>query len=271
MKESLVKSIKSLPPLSQTIVEINKIYNNPDATVSDMAKVIEKDPMVMANLLKTANSPLYGFAKEIKTVLQAVSLFGMSTTRTIVIGNSIRKLLNVDMEPYKITSERFAEISAMQARLAFEWFKESDKQKAEELQLVAFLQETGKILIASEIIQEDETYAFSSEIEMTNDVAAVERSFVGNSASEVSGYIFEHWKFDDSFLEMIYYADAPQEAPSEYQEAAQILHVVKTIIPINKPLQENSIAFGVKKAEKFALDTASLQNAIAKLQKVANG
>ncbi len=271
MKESLVKSINALPPLSQTILEINKIYNNPDAGVADMAKVIEKDPMVMANLLKTANSPLYGFAREIKSVTQAVSLFGLSTTRAIVLGNSIRKLLNVDMEPYKVSSEQFANISALQAKLVFEWLRLKDKSLAEDLQLIAFLQETGKILIASEIIKDDETYAFSSEIELTNDVAGVERSFVGSSASEVSGYIFEYWKFDDPFLEKIYYADNPNEAPDEYQKAAQILHVVKAIVPINKPLAQNSIAIGLKKAEKFGLDVASLEEAIQKVQKVVNG
>ncbi len=51
----------------------------------------------------------YCFGKEIKSVSQAVSLFGMSMTRSIAIGNSVRKLLNVDMEPYGITSEKFAD------------------------------------------------------------------------------------------------------------------------------------------------------------------
>jgi len=105
MKESIVNSVKSLPPLSKTIADINAVFANEEAGVIEMAKVIEKDPMVVANLLKAANSPLYGFAKEIKNVLQAVSLFGLSTTRSIAIGNAVRKLLNVDMEPYGISSE----------------------------------------------------------------------------------------------------------------------------------------------------------------------
>ena len=45
------------------------------------------------------------------SVAQAVSLFGMSMTRSIGLGNSVRKLLNVDMEPYGITSDRFSLLS----------------------------------------------------------------------------------------------------------------------------------------------------------------
>jgi len=262
MKESIVSSIKSLPPLSKTIAEINRVYVDSEAGVVEMAKVIEKDPMVVANLLKAANSPLYGFAKEIKNVTQAVSLFGLSTTRSIAIGNAVRKLLNVDMEPYGISSEKFAEISALQAALALRWFKKLDKAKAEELHLMAFLQETGKILIASDIIKEDETTPFKSEIETTNSIAQVEKSFVDTTTSVVSAMIFKHWKFDEEFVEAIKYADYPTQAPQEVSEYAQALHIVKTVVPVNKPLTEQSIVFGLQKADKLGFDHELLEDSI---------
>ncbi len=262
MKESIVNSVKSLPPLSKTISEINRVYADSEAGVVEMAKVIEKDPMVVANLLKAANSPLYGFAKEIKNVSQAVSLFGLSTTRSIAIGNAVRKLLNVDMEPYGVTSERFAEISAMQAALALNWFKKFDRQKAEDLHLMAFLQETGKILIASDIIKDDETIPFKSEIETTNNVAQVEKSFVDTTASVVSAMIFKHWKFDEEFVEIIKYADYPTQAPEEIAEFSKALHIIKTIVPINKPLTEQSIVFGLQKADKFGFDHEVLEDSV---------
>ncbi len=262
MKSSIVESIKSLPPLSKTISEINRVYNDPEAGVVEMAKVIEGDPMVVANLLKAANSPLYGFAKEIKNVSQAVSLFGLSMTRSIAVGSAIRKLLNVDMEPYGITSEKFAEISSQQAALAYRWFKKIDKAKAEKLHLIAFLQETGKILIASDIIQEDETIAFKSEIELTNNIAAVEKSFVDTTTSLVSALIFKHWKFDEEFVEILKYADYPSQAPDAIQDLSSALHIVKTVVAVNKPFAEPSIILGLKKAEKFGFDHEVLEDSI---------
>ncbi len=262
MKESIVNSIKSLPPLSKTIMEIERVYADNDAGVAEMAKVIENDPMVVANLLKAANSPLYGFAKEIKNVMQAVSLFGLSTTRSIAIGNAVRKLLNVDMEPYGITSDKFAEISSMQGALALQWFKKIAPQKADELHMMAMLQETGKILIASEIIQDDETFAFKSEIEMSHNIAQVEKSFVDTTTSVVSAMIFKHWKFDDAFVNTIKYGDYPSQSPEEIAQEAQALHIIKTIIPVNKPLEEQSIVFGLKKADKFGFDYTILEECV---------
>jgi len=121
LKSSIIDNIKALPPLSSTIVKINQIYADENSTIKDMGNAIEHDPMIVANILKIANSPLYGFGREIKNAAQAVSLFGMSMTRSIAIGNSIRKLLNVDMQPYKVTSDEFARISSLQAALILNW------------------------------------------------------------------------------------------------------------------------------------------------------
>jgi len=265
MKSSIIESIKSLPPLSKTITDINMVYASEDSSIHDLAKVVERDPMIVANLLKAANSPLYGFGKEIRNASQAVTLFGMSLTRSIAVGNSIRKLLNVDMKPYNITSERFAEISSLQANLILKWYSHIDKQKAEILYLAAFLQETGKILIASDVIQEDESYSFAAEVEFTNDLPALERSYVEVSSSEVTAEIFDHWGFDQAFIEMIKYSDNPDAAPSKIKEYALALNIVKTILPINKPLSEQAISFGLRKAHDAGYNHETLEDEIDRM------
>ena len=142
MNPSIVERIKSLPPLPKTLVDIQAICNRPDGSVGELSTVVEGDPMIVANLLKSANSPLYGFGKEIGSVSQAVSLFGMSMTRSVAISASVKKLLKVDMAPYKVTPDQFADISTMQASLINRWFAKVDPSKKDKLFLAALLQET---------------------------------------------------------------------------------------------------------------------------------
>lgn len=270
MKSSMINSIKSLPPLPKTVIDIQRVCNDPESSINDLVKTIEGDPMIVANLLKAANSPLYSLRREINNVAQAVSLFGMSMTRSIGLGNSVRKLLNVDMEPYGITSERFAEISSMQAVLSHKWFGQMDRTKADKLFLASFLQETGKILIASDIIQEELVTNFKSDINVAVDIASVERSYVEASTAEITAAIFSHWNFDNEFVQMISFSDTPKNAPEEIKEFAMALHIIKTIIPINDPLSERSIAQGLKKAEEAGYDVHQLQKAIdAVVEKIA--
>ncbi|MBN2894902.1 MAG: HDOD domain-containing protein [Campylobacterales bacterium] len=262
MKSSILESIKSLPPLPKTLLDVQRICNDPDASIANLVKVIEPDPMIVANLLKAANSPLYFFGREIRNVSQAVALFGMTMTRSIVLGNSVRKLLNVDMEPYGITSEKFAEISAKQASLMNKWYRKISREKADKLFLTAFLQETGKIIIASDIIQENLTTNFRSEIEMAINIALVERSYVNDTTATVTAAIFEHWNFDKSFVEMIQYADNPASAPDHVREFSTALNIVKTIVPVNAPFGDHAINFGLQKAEQAGYDAAWLEECV---------
>lgn len=241
---------------------MQRVCNDPNASIADLVKTVEHDPMIVANLLKAANSPLYSFRREITSVSQAVSLFGMSMTRSIGLGNSVRKLLNVDMEPYGISSERFAEISSMQAALMHSWYSKIDRTKADKLFLASFLQETGKIVIASDVIQEDLATNFKADIDMSIDIARVERTYIEETTATVTAAIFTHWNFDQEFVDMIHYSDTPEAAPEEVREYSTALNIIKTIIPINNPFGDHPMTQGLKKAEAAGYDLTKLQASI---------
>lgn len=262
MKSSIINSIKSLPPLPKTVIDMQRVCNDPNASINDLVKTVEHDPMIVANLLKAANSPLYSFRREITNVAQAVSLFGMSMTRSIGLGNSVRKLLNVDMEPYGVSSDKFAEVSSLQSALMYKWYTQIDRHKADKLFLASFLQETGKIIIASDVIQEELGTNFKSDIDSSIDIAKVEYSYIQETTATVTAAIFTHWHFDKEFVEMIEYSDSPEKAPDEIKEFSTALNIVKTIVPINNPFGEHGIAFGLKKAHDAGYDVTKLQVAI---------
>lgn len=265
MLEEIAERIKSLPPLPKSFHEISLICSNPNSSVNELSRIIEEDPMLVANLLKVANSPLYSFRREIKSVLQAVSLFGMSTTRSLVTDMSIKKLLNVDMAPYGVTPEEFAHISSLQSSLMLQWYGKVDKSKIEMLFLSALLQETGKILIADEIVKNDETYQFKSEIENSTNIASVEKAFVGTTTGDITAKIFEHWRFDDLMVQAIRYSDDIDASPPEVRAYSLALKVVKTAIPMNSPLSERSVTIALNIVTKENLNEAAFATAIEKL------
>lgn len=265
MLENIVERIKTLPPLPKSFHEINAICSNENGTIEKLAKVIETDPMLVANLLKVANSPLYSFRREIKSVLQAVSLFGMSTTRSLTTDISIKKLLKVDIEPYGITPEEFVRVSAMQSALMREWYKNVDKSKLDTLFLAALLQESGKILIADEIVKNDEVVQFKSEISSTVNIAQVENMYVGTTTGEITSKIFEHWGFDEKIVRAIKFSDNYALADDVIRPYSLALHIVKMAIPMNSPLSERSVIIALHLLEKEELNQAHFASAVEKI------
>ena len=61
---------------------------------------------------------------------------------------------------------------------------------------------------------------------------------------------------------MIKYADNPSGASDELKEYSTALNIVKTIVPVNKPLSEVAINIGLKKAEDAGYDKQLLEDSI---------
>ena len=266
MTKSIIQKVKALPPLPSTFQKINEISRDPNGSLADIMKVIQKDPMLTANLLKIANSPLYGFQKEVKNINQAISLFGMSMTKTLALNLSIKKLLQIDMKPYGITPEEFTEISNMQSSLIKNWYSKVNQKVVDTLFLAALLQETGKIIIADEIIRNQDTFSFKEDIKSTIDMAEVEKTYLGVTTAEVTSAIFEHWNFDEITVEAIRYSDEYKKAPKKVYNFSLALKITKTAIPLNNPLSQESIENAIELLEKEGLDKESFLEAVKKIQ-----
>ena len=138
MNDNIIKKIKTLPPLPKSVIDIQKITSDPNGSIADLIKVVKEDPMLTANLLKAANSPLYGFSRQIKNVDQAVSLFGMSTVKGFAVASAVRNSMKIDLSAYGISESHFVSITQMQNALIVNWYKR-DRSKLDILSTASFL------------------------------------------------------------------------------------------------------------------------------------
>lgn len=265
MIEEFKKRIKSLPPLPKSFEQILAICNS-DAGVGELAKAIEGDPMMVAEILKTANSSLYGFNRQIKSVLQAVSLFGKNMTKSLIINSTAKGLLKVNVSPYGVSSEQFVNISNIQGAIAKNWFKKIAAQNADELFLCALLQDTGKILIADEVIRRDEVAYFKDDIAMSTDIGAVETGYFNTTSILITADIFDHWGFEASIVENIRHSNDPKNAPDEYKNTAWALYIVRALANQKQQLSELGVQTGLNLAEHAGFDAKILESVISELR-----
>jgi len=76
--ERLEKKDFDLPPLPQIANQVLALITDPEANSSQLTKLIKKDPVLTAKLLKTANSAGCGASRQIETVEQAVAWLGLN-------------------------------------------------------------------------------------------------------------------------------------------------------------------------------------------------
>ncbi len=258
----MLKKIKQLPPLPESAMKIEAVYQDPDSTFNDMVKILEKDPLLTADILKAANSPLYGFSREINTINQAVGLFGMGTVRGFALASIVKKSFVLDLSPYGINGDEFSLLSKRQHALITAWCLKKEAKLLGILSPAAFLVEIGKVLIAQQIIADKSQDKFKEAIAALGSVEAAEREVVGVDTPEVSASIFEHWRFELGLIDTIRNCENPQNAKQEFQRAASILQVVRTAVPINGVLSDESIAAAKELIAHYNLDMESFDKAL---------
>jgi len=262
MTEEILKKIKQLPPLPESAMQIEAVYQNPDSSFNDMVKILEQDPLLTADILKAANSPLYGFSREINAISQAVGLFGMGTVRGFALASIVKKSFSLDLSPYGISNDMFSALSKKQHGLMTAWCLRKENKLLGVLSPAAFLVEIGKVLIAQQIMTDGKQEEFRDALVNLQDVEAAEREVIGADTPEVSATIFAQWKFEEGLVDVIRNCQSPENAAEEDRRPARILHVVRVAVPISGKVTDESVAHAKELIEKYDLDMESFDTAI---------
>lgn len=263
--ESIVAKIKSLPPLPQSIAQVQAICNDPEGSVKELIPIIETDPMFMADILKAANSPLYGFSRQITTIDQAVALFGMGTVQGFAISYAVRKTVAASLRPYNVSEKTLLNVAFMQSSLVFRWGKPQVSTYQNELQSISMLMELGKLVAARELAETGRAETFSDSLtqcQMLEEITRLELEYLKISSEWIGALMFKHWQFSEIMVALMRYAVDPAKAPESLRKHAQILHVAKEAFPLSRPGCESCLQQAFDLADNYNLNVEKLKSTV---------
>lgn len=257
MNETILAKIKALPPLDDTVMKIQSICMDKNSSLGELSEVIANDPMLTANILKAANSPLYGFSREVKNINHAVSLFGMSTVRGFALSSAIRQNIKIDLSPYNLNNKDFLEITSLQSALMLNWYGKIEREMLDVLVPASFLMEVGKLILSHEIKERGLDGEFKEKIKTfstTTEISEYENEVFGFDNEQITAKIFEQWNLEIELVEAIRYSGNPKLAPEHVQPYSLALQVVKTAVNIYDRLSDRSIENTLKLLRHTSLD-----------------
>ena len=265
--DDLLRRVESLPPLPRTIILIEEYRRKSEKEISELHDIISKDALIVTNLLKIANSAMFGFRSKVETPLRAISLLGINFTISVAISASSQKLLVTTLAPYGLTNDNFMNSSNIASVLASLWLGKIDETIKDEIILPALLIDIGKYIIADMILNEQKEKEFKAQIEEgILSIEEVEKEFLGFSSSYVTAQIFKHWKLSPNLINSIEFVDDINSVSKEFERKAKILNVIKTVANIKEPLSEKSIKEAIIKAKEYGFDTNILAQTIENLK-----
>lgn len=256
--------IKNLPPLPASIVKIQELCSEPNVKVGALVEVIEKDPMLSVNILKSVNSPLYGMSKEITSIRQAVTLFGASMVRGFAVSSAIKKSVEIDMSPYGISIDQLGNTSILEMALIREWYEQVDKSMLQSLMSDAFLMELGKLLGAYQL-EGEQRESFLQQLEEGRSVCEVETQFFGKNSYALAADMFEQWNFEEKLVQTLRSVANPYEE-SPMKRYGEILYIVKEAIGVRDVLSDAAVKNALCAIEDFKLDKKAFEIAVERVR-----
>ncbi|EMY7185960.1 cheVAW transcriptional regulator CheP [Campylobacter jejuni] len=227
MNELLLKSVEVLPPLPDTVSKLRKYVSEANSNIETMkvAEIISSDPLMTAKLLQLANSPYYGFTREITTINQVITLLGIGNIINIVTADSIRDSFKIDVSPYGLDTQNFLKTCNEEATFITNWLNDEDKKLSYLLVPCAMLLRLGIVIFSNFLIQNHKDKDFLAFLNKNENLALAENEFLGVDHISFLGFLLHRWNFDDVLIESICFVRTPHAAREEVKKSAYALAI----------------------------------------------
>ncbi|HHI9652066.1 TPA: cheVAW transcriptional regulator CheP [Campylobacter jejuni] len=227
MNELLLKSVEVLPPLPDTVSKLRKYVSEANLNIETMkvAEIISSDPLMTAKLLQLANSPYYGFTREITTINQVITLLGVGNIINIVTADSIRDNFKIDVSPYGLNTQNFLKTCNEEATFITNWLNDEDKKLSHLLVPCAMLLRLGIVIFSNFLIQNHKDKDFLAFLNKNENLALAENEFLGVDHISFLGFLLHRWNFDDVLIESICFVRTPHAAREEVKKSAYALAI----------------------------------------------
>ena len=134
-----------LPAPPQAALQIIRACAREEVTSTEISDIASTNPALTAELLRVANSPLYGISREVTSINNAVSVLGLRAIRNLVLCISIHDAVDKEAIP-NFDAENFWEDSLRRAIIAKQ-LAGLTNQDADECFTAGLLQDFGLLIL----------------------------------------------------------------------------------------------------------------------------
>ncbi len=211
MREAITK-IQALPPLPGTAARIVNLISNPDADVEELVDVIEQDPLLAAQIIRWASSPLYGYRGQINSVRNAiVRVLGFNFVLDLALGLAMMESLKAPKD--SVVGTRMFWIQALAStrlmpRLAAK-MPVALGFKTEEIFMAGLLHNIGFPLFGHLFAKEFGMLRQLINANPTLSVYNLENFVFGVNHAQLGAWLMKAWAMPDMIADIIYHHHNP--------------------------------------------------------------
>ncbi|NRB40753.1 MAG: HDOD domain-containing protein [Pseudomonadales bacterium] len=233
-----------LPKIPKVVQQLIQSLNNQDVDMADLATQISQDPVILAKVIRVANSPLYGGTRNISSANEAVVRLGLNTVRSIVLAagfvSAFKSPVDFDLKAFWKNSFRVAALC--------KWLCSFSDVDADEAFTCGMMHSIG--ILAIHLLYPDKAGEIETLVSHGGERLHIEYSHLGFTHDDMASALAEHWNFPVVFQQAL----LVQSKPMDRQPLSQLA----VIIFLAKMIDEGVEQGGENAQIVFALSPLAL-------------
>jgi HD-like signal output (HDOD) protein len=213
-REKVEETISFLPPMPSIMMELIQALNNEDVDLRSLGKIISRDPLMVMNVLKIANSAFYGLPTKITNIEQAVRMLGTNEITSLCISCSASRSLKPPKGVATLDLKQFWRHSVATGVIGKILCNKLNVGRFDSLYLAGLVHDVGKVILDRFI---HDVYKQIVDLTYKENISILEAEtkIMGASHDIVGEWLMEKWRLPPIFGEVARYHHSVTEAPEK--------------------------------------------------------
>jgi HD-GYP domain-containing protein (c-di-GMP phosphodiesterase class II) len=182
------------PVMPQVVFEMRGVIKRQDASVKELAEVIEKDPVISLRLISVANSPVYKGHGEVKSVQAAIPRLGFKETLSVILAIANKSLYEAKIAQYRVLMDKMW-VHSLACAYASKLFAQGlSLADPENLFLMGLTHDVGKVILLRAFAEIPQEQKLKTEVILTA---------IQEAHQSIGSMLLKRWGFGEEFLRIV--------------------------------------------------------------------
>ena len=222
----MVQAVKHLPSAPRVLPRIKNLLSDCNSSMDEIVTLIRLDPAIAAQVVRVANSVLYGSNANCSAVEEAVGRVGFDQVYELITYSVASQVLIRPLKVYGIEPDDFWKQNITCALAAEALGKQTGQDPAMAYTL-GLLHSVGMVVIDEWALRHQPSLHLGGEAGIAA-AAAREQLQLGFTHAEAGAALLQHWGFSAAMCRAVRWQDFPDVAGTSSPMAA-ILQVAKWV------------------------------------------
>ena len=228
--KTIISRMRSLPSLPTLYEELTAVLRLESPSLAQIERIVSKDVGMAAKILQLANSAFIGARGRVSSLLQAVSLIGTESVRTLVLSVHVFSQCegNSEVASYlPVLWDHSVAVASLAQRIAIS--ESCTKETVEESFTAGLLHDIGKVVFLSEMLAEYRHILGTG----PDLISELELEQLGCTHSQVGAYLMSIWGLPVPLVHAVAFHHCPSKTAETKFSSLTAVHAADAIASAN--------------------------------------